>query len=169
MVVPNQWCFIGVHLTSVYSTPHLGTCLIFNVLFSLHWSRRRSTKPRFALRHRASLKGYRLESRCVSDSFVGTINRHRSSLLQLHSSTLLRCVLDEPASRLNPCGEMVYISGRVRGTLPLSCFGSSLWTGDNHSDLYLHRAQCLLLIALILRPPYVRQLICLFAVSPRIS
>ena len=35
----------------------------------------------------------------------------------------LRYVNDEPTSRLNPCGEMAYISGRVVGNHSTSCCG----------------------------------------------
>ena len=41
-ITPNPRCFSGLHLTSDY--PRQGSFLIFNVLFSYHWSRRQSTK-----------------------------------------------------------------------------------------------------------------------------
>ena len=41
-MTPNPRCFSGSHLTSDY--PRQGSFLMFNVLFSYHWSRRQSTK-----------------------------------------------------------------------------------------------------------------------------
>ena len=52
----------------------------FNVFFSHHWLRRRSTKPALLYAILRNLKILVLKRRCVLDSFIGTINRHRSSL-----------------------------------------------------------------------------------------
>ena len=52
----------------------------FNVFFSLYWLRRRSTKPALLYAILRNLKILVLKRRCVLDSFIGTINRHRSSL-----------------------------------------------------------------------------------------
>lgn len=62
------------------SQPNAWSCLIFNVLFSPNWSRRRSTKPALLYAILRNLKILVLKRRCVLDSFIGTINRHRSSL-----------------------------------------------------------------------------------------
>lgn len=62
------------------SQPNAWSCLIFNVLFSPNWSRRRSTKPVLLYAILRNLKILVLKRRCVLDSFIGTINRHRSSL-----------------------------------------------------------------------------------------
>lgn len=59
----------------------------FNVFFSHHWLRRWSTKPALLYAILRNLKILVLKRRCVLDSFIGTINRHRSSLIELHSST----------------------------------------------------------------------------------
>ena len=41
-ITPNPRCFSGLQSTSDY--PRQGSFLMFNVLFSYHWSRRQSTK-----------------------------------------------------------------------------------------------------------------------------
>ena len=54
----------------------------FNVFFSHHWLRRWSTKPALLYVILRNLKILVLKRRCVLDSFIGTINRHRSSLIK---------------------------------------------------------------------------------------
>ena len=53
----------------------------FNVFFSLYWLRRRSTKPALLYAILRNLKILVLKRRCVLDSFIGTINRHRGYLM----------------------------------------------------------------------------------------